>query len=202
MKGKLLGCTFFILLVVVPIVMLALGSFVMYQYSTFKETTATYVSTSDKVKKISKSVPTYDQTNYETRYEYTHNYVYNVDGKEYYLKKASSFNDPEKVITVKYNPNNPNDTMTGTPWILFGGILLLSVFILSVYICILDRCYFGRLILSFQISCMGISCSICLWTFLYYLWFWNCWLLYNKSLYKKVKYFLQIYYLCVCWHNG
>ena len=67
MKGKLLGCTFFILLVVVPIAMLALGSFVMYQYATFKETTATYVSTSDKVEKISESVPTYDQTNYKTR---------------------------------------------------------------------------------------------------------------------------------------
>ena len=42
--------------------------------------------TSDKVVKISKSTATYDQTNYETRYEYTHNYVYNVDGKEYHLK--------------------------------------------------------------------------------------------------------------------
>lgn len=135
MKSKLLSGTLFVLLVVAPIAMLALGSFVVYQDMTFKEAIATYVSTSDKVVKISESTATYDQTNYETRYEYTHNYVYNVDGKEYHLKKVSSFNEPEKEITVKYNPNDPNDTTTGTPWILFGTCLILSLFMISVYIC-------------------------------------------------------------------
>ena len=134
MKSKLLSGTLFVLLVVVPVALLVLCSYVIYQDSTFKEATATYVSTSDKVKKISESTATYDQTNYQTRYEYTHNYVYKVDGKEYHLKKVSSFNEPEKEIIVKYNPNNPNDTMTGNPWILFGAGLLLSIVMLSVYI--------------------------------------------------------------------
>lgn len=134
MKGKLLSITFFVLLVVVPVSLIVLCSFVMYQDATFKEVTATYVSTSDKVVKISESTPTYDQTNYETRYEYTHNYVYKVDGKEYHLKKVSSFNEPEKEIIIKYNPNDPNDTMTGSPWILFGSGVLLSLFMLSVYV--------------------------------------------------------------------
>ena len=134
MKSKLLSGTLFVLLVAVPVALLVLCSYVIYQDATFKEATATYVSTSDKVKKISESTATYDQTNYQTRYEYTHNYVYKVDGKEYHLKKVSSFDEPEKEIIVKYNPNNPNDTMTGNPWILFGAGLLLSIVMLSVYI--------------------------------------------------------------------
>ena len=134
MKSKLLSGTLFVLLVVVPVALLVLCSYVIYQDSTFKETTATYISTSDKVVKKEESTATYDQTNYQTRYEYTHNYVYKVDGKEYHLKKVSSFNEPEKEIIVKYNPNDPNDTMTGNPWILFGAGLLLSIVMLSVYI--------------------------------------------------------------------
>lgn len=134
MKGKLLSGTLFVLLVVVPVSIIALCSYVMYQDATFKETTATYVSTSDKVVKKKESTATYDQTNYQTRYEYTHNYVYKVDGKEYHLKQVSSFNEPEKEITVKYNPNDPNETITGNSWVLFGAGLLLSIFMISIYI--------------------------------------------------------------------
>ncbi len=147
MKGKLLSITLFVLLVVVPVALLTLCSYVMYQDATFKEITATYVSTSDKVEKISESTATYDQTNYQTRYEYTHNYVYKVDGKEYHLKQVSPFNEPEKEITVKYNPNDPNETITGNSWILFGAGFLLSIFMLSVYIyCFCNIKWFNNLI--------------------------------------------------------
>lgn len=147
MKGKLLSITLFVLLVVVPVALLTLCSYVMYQDATFKEITATYVSTSDKVKKISESTATYDQTNYKIRYEYTHNYVYKVDGKEHHLKQVSSFNEPEKEITVKYNPNDPNETITGNSWILFGAGFLLSIFMLSVYIyCFCNIKWFNNLI--------------------------------------------------------